>query len=136
MNDRPTSEIWLRAPGFPRAPEDDALTNPGQSGFALARHLGDALAQRGYATEAPVGEDFGYALPVSDAAGRGRYVMISSAGEDPVDGDTYCVNVTDTGWIGQIARAFSGASNPTPALRAAVLEILETSSGVVIEDPA
>lgn len=59
------TQTTFRTPFFQPIPGEDAQTNPGIYGKALAQWLADALSARGIAIEGMIAEDFGWVVMVS-----------------------------------------------------------------------
>jgi hypothetical protein len=60
--------LSFKSSAFPVIPGEDAQTNPGIHGKALAEWLGDQLRARGFAAGAVFAEDFGWCVPVASLA--------------------------------------------------------------------
>ena len=83
-----TIGMAIKAHGFPRAPEDDQLTNDFMSGFATADFVKIQLTSLGYSAPDLVAEDFGWWLSITQpGTGFRASVVFSSFAESEDDRD-------------------------------------------------
>jgi hypothetical protein len=74
--------LSFKSSAFPTIPGEDAQTNPGIYGKALAEWLGGQLRARGLSAGAVIAEDFGWCIPIE---GLSQPVYVVCASGDAAD---------------------------------------------------
>lgn len=78
--------MHVKAPGFPRHPEDDELVNNFMSGFSLADAIKAELAEHGYERTELIGEDYGWLVVANHRPSGVEFsVTLSSLAEPDCD---------------------------------------------------
>ena len=75
-----TPLLEFRSSAFPVVPGEDAETNPGIYGMALAQWLAEQLSAAGFRTRPVIAEDFGWCVPI-ESAPHSLYVVCASTEE-------------------------------------------------------
>jgi hypothetical protein len=119
MRDSPTLEFESSA--FAVTPGEDAKTNPGIYGKALAEWIGANLPARGFKTGEVIAEDFGWLVPV-ESKPHSLYVVCASE-----DGETERWRAFAFAEGGLLARLMGKdrRSESVAALFAALRELIE-----------
>jgi hypothetical protein len=60
-----SEQYWVSTPFFTAEPGEEAETNPGRYGRAMARWLAEKLRERGQSVEEVFGEDWGWCIMLS-----------------------------------------------------------------------
>lgn len=86
-----TSQMHVKAPGFPRHPKDDELVNNFMSGFSLADAIKSELTGYGYGELELIGEDWGWLVVAVNQSSKTELHVCVSSMADPEDDENSVV---------------------------------------------
>lgn len=111
---------------FPIEPDEDASTNPGIFGRALAGFIANALRADGLSPDGPIAEDFGWVLVLPATAGS---LLVVCASEDESPRVWRVFVAAEGGWLARL-RGRDRRTEDVAALFARIRGILERSGRV------
>ncbi len=118
--------LEFESSAFPVAPGEDAETNPGIYGRALAQWLAEQLRAAGVPAGEVIAEDFGWCVPV-ESKPHALYVGCASTGEKP---DQWRVFAFADGGVMVRLLGKDKSAESLAVLFAAVRQCLETAAAI------
>jgi len=116
----------IRSSAFAIEPGEDASTNPGRAGRALASHVATELRSRGWPVEGVIPEDFGWCVMLTRKPLR---LWIGCGNRDGHAGEWMAFVVAEGGLLNQLLRRVDPAAE-IRRVSVVLAEIMQSAPGV------